>query len=85
LGFRFADFLQWSLTACLAEFYQHLRWPNWKRDVSQMGGDRCCAFEPPLWTNEGSPRKSSRRAMPVAEAFANKAAAARQRPGDSGE
>lgn len=83
LGFGFADFFQWSLTSCLADFYQHLRWPTWRKDVAQMGGDRCCVFSPFLWTKEGSLRASSRRFLPVAEAFALKADAARQLRGQS--
>jgi hypothetical protein len=69
VGFAFADFLEWALTPCLADFYQNLRWKTWKKDMGELGGDQCFAFEPFLWAKDGSIRTSSRRIAPVAEVF----------------
>ncbi len=69
LELGYTDFLQWSLTERIAEFYAELRWSTWKGDVSQLAGDQCINFLPFLWTSEGSVEGSDRRATPVLEAF----------------
>jgi len=69
LGIGLTDFLLWSLSSQLPEFYTNLRWPTWKAEVAQLAGDRCFAFYPFLWTKEGSLAGSDRRSVPVAEAF----------------
>jgi hypothetical protein len=48
------DFVQWSLSSRLADFYADLRWPTWKADAAQLAPDYCFAFFPFLWTREGS-------------------------------
>ena len=78
IGFAFEDFLQWCLTPYMADFYQNLRWSTWKQDVRELAGDSCYSFQPFLWTKEGSLKKSSRRAIPVVEAFGLKADICRQ-------
>ena len=72
LGFAFADFLRWSLTSCISDFYQNLRWQTWKQDVAELPADQCFGYEPVLWTKEGSIKTSTRRPVPVAEAYASK-------------
>ena len=69
IGFGLADFLQWSLTPYIADFYQNLRWPTWRQDITQLTSDRCFSFDPFLWTKRGSLQKSHRKVMPVIEAF----------------
>ncbi len=69
LEIGFSDFFVWSLSERLAEFYESLRWPAWKADISQLSGDRCFSFIPELWTEEGSVTGSHREAVPVKEVF----------------
>ena len=69
LELGYTDFLQWSLTGKLSEFYADLRWPTWKEDVVELAGDQCINFVPFLWTSEGSVEGSDRRAIPVTESF----------------
>lgn len=73
MGFGFSDFLQWSLSICVSDFYQNLRWGDWEREVGLLPGDQCFMFDPFLWTKEGSVRESVRRVAPVAEVFDLKA------------
>ena len=76
IGFDFDLFLRWSLTAALSEFYQHVRWPNWKDDlVDTLPAADCFMFEPPLWSENGSVTTSKRRTIGVADAYALKLAA----------
>jgi hypothetical protein len=73
LGIGYSEFMQWSLSSRLADFYADLRWPTWQADAAQLSGDRCFGFYPFLWTQEGSLATSDRRPIPVAEAFNLKA------------
>lgn len=76
IGFDFDFFLRWSLTPALQDFYQHLRWPNWKDDLlDALTLDGCFVFEPPLWSPNGSVTSGKRRSVPVADAYALKLAA----------
>ena len=34
LGFSFEDFLRWSMTSCISDFYQNFRWPTWQQEVA---------------------------------------------------
>jgi hypothetical protein len=69
IGFGYEEFLEWCLTPYFADFYQNLRWSTWKDDVRELNGDSCFAFDPLLWTKQGSLKKSRRRIVPVDEAF----------------
>jgi Protein of unknown function DUF2625 len=72
------DFLHWSLTSRLAQFYRDLRWETWTTDLAQLSGDHCFSFYPPLWTEEGSTASSDRRPIPTTEAFDSKREILRQ-------
>jgi Protein of unknown function DUF2625 len=69
MGRGYSDFLDWALTGDLAEFYASVRWSMWKEEVASLTGDRCIAFYPYLWTEEGSLETSHRHAVLVEEAF----------------
>jgi hypothetical protein len=75
------DFFRWALTANVSQFYENLRWPSWKQDVSGLPADRCFAFDPFLWTKEGSIAGSRRTDVPAAEAFDLKMDIVRQQTG----
>ena len=67
----YSDFLRFCLGGDLDGYYGEHRWPNWREEIATLGGDQVIALYPPLWTKEGkNPAKSSRRPMPVAEAYA---------------
>ncbi len=78
MGLGFTDFLIWSLSAQLHEFYASLRWPLWESEVERIHGDQCLSFYPFLWAAEGSLAESSRRAVPAEEAYDSKVEIVRQ-------
>jgi Protein of unknown function DUF2625 len=78
MGRGYSDFLEWALSGDLAEFYASVRWSTWREDIAALGGDRCIAFYPYLWTKEGSPEGSHRSALSLEEAFAFKQEVLRQ-------
>ena len=69
LGLGYTDFLCWALSDRLNVFYESLRWPGWEVDTQQLGGDQCFNFYPFLWSEQGSVKSSSRKAINVAEQF----------------
>ena|SRR5579862_6994725 len=65
----FTDFFIWALSKRLARFYETLRWPSWRQDITGLSGDSCFTFHPFLWT-KGRPLTTRHRAQaPVQEAF----------------
>jgi hypothetical protein len=61
-------FVQWALSADLAEFYGDLRWPGWEAESEEVGGDRAISLYPPPWTAEGrNLPMADRRTVPAAE------------------
>lgn len=70
LELSYTDFLRWALGGGLEEFYEGLRWPGWQADTQALAGDQGFSFYPFLWTREGSPSTSSRKAVDMAELYA---------------
>ena len=69
LEIGYTDFLQWTLSAQLADFYQALRWNNWQTDIADLSGDECFSFYPFLWTEQGTIEGSTRKILPIKEEF----------------
>ena len=63
------DFVAFSLTDRITEFYESLRWPTWRDDVKDLPTDRSFFFYPFLWTREGSVEDSHRSTVPLSEAW----------------
>ena len=70
LEIGFTAFVAWAFTRQLRQFYG--RQPGAAADFDELplSGELCLTFYPFLWTQEGSLKTSSRRAIPVAEQWA---------------
>ena len=70
LGIGFTAFVAWAFTRQLRQFYG--RPPGAAADFEELplSGELCLTFYPFLWTQEGSLKTSSRRAIPVEEQWA---------------
>jgi len=69
-GINYSQFLVWSLTPKLAEFYQPMRWPGWESEVSALHGDQALSILPGLWSAEGKDiSRCSRKLCPIAQTF----------------
>lgn len=70
LEIGFTAFVAWAFTRQLRQFYG--RQPDVAADFDELplSGELCLTFYPFLWTQEGSLKTSSRRAIPVAEQWA---------------
>jgi uncharacterized protein DUF2625 len=72
LGFLYSDFVKTLLISDLNDFYEGLRWQNWKEDIVNISTDHCMSFYPPLWTEEGNCETSFRSIIPITEALNSK-------------
>jgi len=69
-GMNYSQFLVWSFSPNLNQFYQSMRWVGWEVEVSSLSGDQAFSFYPFLWTKEGKDiALCSRKPCPVAEIF----------------
>jgi hypothetical protein len=41
--------LQWAMCGDLDAFYDLSRWPDWRKEVAELDGDRALLIYPPLW------------------------------------
>jgi hypothetical protein len=69
MGIGYSQFLQWTFSEKLDQFYTWIRWPGWQSDVSSLRGDRCYSFYPFLWSAEGKGGIGRRAEIPIAEAW----------------
>lgn len=44
----YAEFVWWTMTGDLQEYYGDYRWKGWEKDVNKISADTIFTFEPPL-------------------------------------
>lgn len=67
LELEYGEWLEWAMCGAVDEFYEESRWPGWRDEVRELGGDRAIQIYPPLWA-EGDPiARRSRRAVSIHE------------------
>jgi hypothetical protein len=70
LDITYSEFLDFCFNSNLSDFYNGLRWNNWKTEVPQLDGNKTYSFFPYLWTKEGKDiNKAKRNPIPVDEQF----------------
>ena len=66
----FGQFLVWSFSPAVKQFYQDRYWDGWESELAALNGDEALSIYPFLWTVEGKNiAKCSRRPCPVSEIF----------------
>ena len=64
-GLGHTDFVHWSITDGLDEFYAELRWNGWEHEVAEVALDAGLSVYPYLCTAESRPiATTSRRSIP---------------------
>lgn len=64
----FSDFVAWTFSGELDEFYESMRWPGWEQEIAGLPGDRTLSVVPPLWaTGRSTLAKRERRPVPAKE------------------
>lgn len=70
LNMTYTDFLYFCFSDNLNNFYDNLRWINWRKEVAKLKGDKVFNFYPYLWTKEGKNiNQNKRKIIPVEEQF----------------
>ncbi len=67
LEIGYSDFIYWTFTGDIKQFYEGLRWKKWKKEVKEMGADRAMNFYPFLFTKYDDLEKLSRKDVPIEE------------------
>ena len=79
------NFVAFTLTKRIGDYYESLRWPTWREDTQTLATDRSFFFYPFLWTKEGSVENSTRSTVPLSETWDVKVDIVRQLMEQSGE
>lgn len=69
LGIGYSDFIYWTFTGDIKQFYEGLRWKEWKKEIKKSGADRGINFYPPLWTKYDDLEKLSRKDVSMEETW----------------
>lgn len=67
--FGHAAFVQWALSGSIDQFYEDLRWAEWRTDVAALSPGQGIFAYPPPWTVEGKGPDVSRKPVPLLEAW----------------
>ena len=63
----YSNFIWWAFTGNLENYYENIRWKNWKEEISELNGNQGISFYPFLWTKHKNIRELSRKAVPITE------------------
>jgi hypothetical protein len=63
----YSDFLWWTFTGDLSEFYKNVRWTNWEKEITEINGNQGYSFYPFLWTEHDNINELNRKAVPISE------------------
>ncbi len=63
----YSDFIWWTFTGNLSDFYSNVRWTNWIKDVNEITGNQGFSFYPFLWTEHKNINDLSKKAVPISE------------------
>ncbi|WP_324027691.1 DUF2625 domain-containing protein [Maribacter sp. BPC-D8] len=66
----YSDFLWWTLTGDLSQFYANARWTGWEKEITEINGNQGIAFYPFLWTEHKSIDDLTRKIVPISEIWA---------------
>ena len=66
----YSDFLWWTLTGDLSQFYANARWTGWEKEITEINGSQGIAFYPFLWTEHKSIDDLTRKIVPISEIWA---------------
>jgi len=64
-----SDFLDWCLRGDLAKYYETMRWPGWREELSTVGGDFAFNFFPLLSCSGPPIEERTRTLINISEAY----------------
>ena len=63
----YSDFIWWTFTGDLEQFYEGLKWNNWKEEIENLDGNKGIGFFPFLWTEYNNVNELSRKPISIDE------------------
>jgi len=63
----YSDFIWWTLTGDLEQFYEGLKWDNWNIEIENLDGNKGIGFYPFLWTEYDNINDLSRKSISIDE------------------
>ena len=70
LDITYTGFITFCFNGDLTKFYDGQRWMDWRKEVSNLDGDKAFSFYPFLWSKEGKDiNKDSRTVVPIEELY----------------
>ncbi|WP_405415295.1 DUF2625 domain-containing protein [Maribacter sp. Asnod1-A12] len=63
----YSDFLWWTFTGDLSQFYANARWTGWEKEISEINGNQGITFYPFLWTEHKHIDDLTRKIVPISE------------------
>ncbi|WP_036154000.1 DUF2625 domain-containing protein [Maribacter forsetii] len=67
MDIRYSDFLWWTFTGDLSQFYANARWTGWEKEISEINGNQGITFYPFLWTEHKHIDDLTRKIVPISE------------------
>ena len=65
----YSEFMWWTMTGDLEEYYGDYRWKGWQKDVEKLHADKLFAFEPPLSVDGPTPEQRKRSEITSTESY----------------
>ena len=63
----YSDFIWWTFTGDLEQFYEGLKWNSWKEEIENLDGNNGIGFFPFLWTEFNDINELSRKPISIDE------------------
>ena len=67
LDMKYNEFLAWTFQGNIDEFYETMRWKNWKEDVNGVEINKAVLIYPFLWAKECNLENASKKVVPIDE------------------
>ena len=66
----YTEFINFCFVGDMDQYYDGLRWKNWKNEIGNLSGDEGYFIYPYLWTKEGKDiTKDTRKIIPIEELY----------------
>lgn len=67
LEMQYNDFVSWALNGNVDDFYQSMRWENWRKECQSISFDDAFLIYPFLWAKECNLETVSKKIVPMDE------------------
>ena len=69
LDMPYSEFVWWTFTGDIQEYYSDYRWKGWKKDLAKISADEVFAFDPPFSVDGPGPEQRKRSVITARESY----------------